>query len=77
VHEEVGLTIANPRYFGSQPWPFPNSLMLGFTAEYVSGEIVCDPAEITDANWYRRDDLPTIPPGMSIARKLIDTWLAG
>ena len=49
--------------------------MLGFQAEYLSGEIVCDPSEIVDAQWYRRDALPSIPPGISIARKLIDAWL--
>jgi NAD+ diphosphatase len=76
VREEVGIEITNPRYWGSQPWPFPHSLMLGFTAEWVSGEIECDPSEIVDANWYRKDELPTIPPRISIARKLIDAWLA-
>lgn len=76
VAEEVGVTIANPRYFGSQPWPFPNSLMVGFRADYVSGDIVCDPTEIVDAGWYRKDGLPIIPPGISIARKIIDSWLA-
>ena len=76
VHEEVGITVRNPAYVASQPWPFPNSLMLGFTAEYDSGDIVCDPTEIVDANWYRRDDLPMIPPGISIARRLIDDWVA-
>ncbi len=50
--------------------------MLGFRADYAGGEIVCDPAEIMDANWYRRDELPMIPPGISIARKLIDEWVA-
>ncbi len=76
VHEEVGVTVPNPGDFGSQPWPFPNSLMIGFRADYVGGDIVCDPAEIVDANWYRKDDLPMIPPGISIARKLIDAWVA-
>ena len=75
VHEEVGITVTRPHYFGSQPWPFPNSLMLGFQAEYESGEIECDPTEIMDAGWYRRGDLPMIPPGISIARKLIDHWV--
>jgi NAD+ diphosphatase len=51
--------------------------MIGFQAEWVSGDIVCDPAEILDAQWYRRDSLPNIPPRISIARKLIDAWLAG
>lgn len=76
VHEEVALTVTNPTYFGSQPWPFPNSLMVGFRAEYESGEIACDTREIADAGWYRRQDLPMIPPGISIARKLIDSWLS-
>ena len=75
VREEVSIEVRDPTYFGSQPWPFPNSLMVGFTATYESGEIVCDPTEIVDAGWYRRDDLPMIPPGISIARKLIDAWV--
>lgn len=75
VMEEVGVSVTSPRYFGSQPWPFPNSLMVGFRARYDAGDIVCDPGEIMDAGWYRKDDLPMIPPGISIARKLIDAWL--
>ena len=77
VREEVGVEVSNVRYWGSQPWPFPHSLMLGFHADFVSGDIVCDPTEIIDAQWYRRDALPAIPPGISIARKLIDAWLIG
>lgn len=75
VKEEVGIDVTNIRYVSSQPWPFPNSLMLGFEADWAGGEIVCDPVEILDANWYARDDIPPIPPGISIARKLIDRWL--
>jgi NAD+ diphosphatase len=75
VREEVGIEVASPRYFGSQPWPFPNSLMIGFRAEYASGEIECDPNEIAEADWFRRDQLPMVPPPISIARKLIDAWL--
>ncbi len=75
VREEVGVEVTNVRYWGSQPWPFPHSLMLGFHADYAGGDIVCDPTEIMDAQWYRRDALPAIPPGISIARKLIDAWL--
>ena len=75
VMEEVGIVIDNIRYVSSQPWPFPHSLMLGFEADYVSGDIVCDPTEIMDANWYERTSLPPIPPGISIARKLIDRWV--
>lgn len=76
VREEVGIEVGTVRYMGSQPWPFPHSLMLGFRAEWVSGDIECDPSEIMDANWYRKDALPNIPPGISIARKLIDAWLS-
>jgi NAD+ diphosphatase len=75
VREEVGIDVTNPTYFGSQPWPFPNSLMIGFHAEYAGGEIVCEPTEIAEANWYRRDELPMVPPSISIARKLIDSWM--
>ncbi|MDH3705897.1 MAG: NAD(+) diphosphatase [Acidimicrobiia bacterium] len=71
VHEEVGLTVGSLEYFDSQPWPFPNSLMLGFFAEYEDGEIVPDPAEILEADWYRYHSLPTIPPDLSIAHRLI------
>jgi NAD+ diphosphatase len=75
VREEVGVTVGNVSYRGSQPWPFPHSLMVGFRAEYLGGDLELDPTEIVDANWYRRDALPSIPPGISIARKLIDEWL--
>lgn len=75
VAEEVGLTVATPTYRGSQPWPFPHSLMIGFRAEYVGGEIECEPSEIADAQWFRRDALPQVPPGISIARTLIDEWV--
>jgi len=75
VREEVGIEVASPRYFGSQPWPFPHSLMIGFRADYASGEIECDPSEIAEAAWFRRDELPMVPPPISIARKLIDAWL--
>ncbi|HEY8090819.1 MAG TPA: NAD(+) diphosphatase [Polyangiaceae bacterium] len=75
IREEVGVEVRSPRYFGSQPWPFPHSLMVGFTADWASGEIHCDPAEIVDAHWFQRDALPQIPPPLSIARRLIDAWL--
>jgi NAD+ diphosphatase len=76
LREEVGIEVTGLRYFGSQPWPFPHSLMIGFTAEWAGGELQPDPAEIVDAGWFRADDMPRIPPGISIARKLIDDWLA-
>ncbi len=76
VFEEVGVQVGAVTYRGSQPWPFPHSLMIGFRAQWQSGEIQCDPTEIVDAQWYRRDALPNIPPRISIARKLIDEWIA-
>ncbi len=76
VHEEVGVRLSEMRYVASQPWPFPHSLMIGFEATWESGEIAIDGEEIIDAHWYRVDDLPTIPPPMSIARTLIDRWIA-
>lgn len=75
VREEVGVEIHDVHYVASQPWPFPHSLMLGFTARWATGDLVLDETEIADANWYRPDDLPMIPPGMSIARRLIDAWV--
>ncbi len=76
VLEEVGIQIANVRYFGSQPWPFPNSLMIGFTADYSEGELTLEEAEIADAGWFTPDALPEIPPKMTIARRLIDWFLS-
>lgn len=75
VREEVGITVSDVRYVASQPWPFPNSLMLGFTARHSSGDIVIDETEISDAQWFRRGDIPMIPGNISIARRLIDLWL--
>lgn len=76
VREEVGIEIRNPRYFASQPWPFPHSLMIAFTAEYAGGELVLDPNEIAEAHWYDPDDLPPLPGRISIARRLIDATVA-
>ena len=75
VDEEVGVRVKNIHYFGSQPWPFPNSLMLGFTADYAGGEIIPDETEIADAGWFRVDNLPNIPPKFSIARQMIDDFI--
>ena len=75
VLEEVGVEVGNMRYVSSQPWPFPHSLMIGFEASWVSGEIDIDEGEIVDAGWYTPDELPMIPPAMSIARTLIDRWV--
>jgi NAD+ diphosphatase len=74
VREEVGVTIAGIRYFGSQSWPFPHSMMIAFTAEYVGGEIVPDGVEIAEARFFDVDALPKLPPaGLSIASRLIGT----
>lgn len=75
VFEEVGLTVQNLKYFGSQSWPFPNSLMLGFHAEYAGGDIVCQPEEIADAQWFTKDSLPQTPPKTAISGWLIEEFL--
>ena len=76
VMEETGLTITNLRYFGSQPWPYPSGLMVGFHADYVSGEIKLQKEELAAGQWFGRDNLPEIPEKLSIARKIIDDWLS-
>ncbi len=75
VREEVGIEVKNLAYFGSQPWPFPNSLMVAFTAEWAGGEIQTEPLEIEDAGWYTVDGLPQLPPKLSIARAMIDDFV--
>lgn len=75
IQEEVGIAVKNIRYFGSQPWPFPHSLMIAFTAEYAGGEFDLEPEEIADARWFDARHLPQIPPRMSIARRLIDDFI--
>lgn len=76
IKEEIGLQVKNISYFGSQPWPFPDSLMLGFTAEYDSGELVIDNIEIEDAGWYRYDNLPGRPSvSISIAATMLDHFI--
>lgn len=76
IKEEVNVEVGDVRYFGSQPWPFPHSLMVGFTTRYARGDIILDPTEIEDARWFPRDALPKLPSRMSIARRLIDNFLA-
>lgn len=75
VMEETGLHIKNLRYFGSQPWPYPCGLMVGFTADYDSGKIHLQRSELSKGSWFDKDHLPHIPEKLSIARKLIDAWL--
>ncbi|MBI9102900.1 MAG: NAD(+) diphosphatase [Spirochaetales bacterium] len=77
IREEVGLEVKNIRYFHSQSWPFPNSLMCGFTAEWESGEIIPDEEEIDKAAWFSKDEMPTIPPYGSISRIIIDDFTTG
>lgn len=75
VKEEVNLTIRNIKYFSSQSWPYPCGVMVGFTADYESGEIELQEEELSRAAWFSKDSMPPIPDKMSIARKLIDDWL--
>jgi NAD+ diphosphatase len=75
VKEESGITVKDIRYFGSQPWPFPHSLMVGFTANYASGEITLSDGENVDVRWFTADNLPQLPGKLSIARKLIDWFV--
>lgn len=75
IMEEIGITVKNIRYYRSQFWPYPNSLMTGFLAEYQSGNIHPDGEEIEDANFFKREHLPDIPEHGSIARCMLDDWL--
>lgn len=75
LREEVGLEVNNIEYFGSQPWPFPDSLMIAFTANYVSGQIAVDHSEILTADWFSAHTLPEIPEKGTISRQLIDWFL--
>lgn len=76
VMEETQIAVTDVRYFGSQPWPFPHSMMIGFNARYESGEIEIQEEEIVEAAWYGPDNLPPVPKGgMSIAGWLIEDWL--
>lgn len=72
VREEANIEIGNLRYMGSQPWPFPHSLMVGFLADYQSGDLRLDPDELADGAFYPVDELPALPSPLSIARQLID-----
>ncbi len=75
IMEEAGIEVKNIQYFSSQPWPFPDSLMVGFTAEYAGGELKLDPNELCDADWYTVDRLPQIPGKISISWKLIQWFI--
>lgn len=75
IREEAGIEVKNIKYFGSQPWPFPNSLMLAFTAEHESGELQIDGNELAEAGWFSVEEIPNIPGKLSISRKLIDWFI--
>lgn len=74
IEEESGVRVRDIRYFGSQPWPFPDSLMVGFTAVYDGGTVVLRDDELEDVGWFSAEELPPVPPPHSIARALIDDF---
>jgi NAD+ diphosphatase len=76
IYEEAGILVDNLRYFGSQPWPYPHSLMIGFTASYAGGTIRIQESELIDADWFTADNLPLLSQPPSIARRMIDAFLA-
>jgi NAD+ diphosphatase len=75
VMEEASIEVKDLRYFGSQTWPFPSNIMVGFRAEYAFGELTPDGEEVIESGWFGRDNLPEIPHKGSIARAMIDAWL--
>ena len=77
ILEETGVEVEGLRYFGSQSWPFPHSLMVAFVARYRAGEIVIEHKELADARWFRRDALPELPLKASVARRMIDWYRDG
>lgn len=77
IREESSLEVSHIRYFGSQIWPFPSNLMVGFTAEWASGEPTPDGEEVVESGWFRRGGLPPLPGRVSLARRLVDAWLEG
>ena len=76
IGRETGLDVKNIRYFGSQPWPYPSGLMVGFIADYAGGDIHLQDDELSSGNFYTRDHLPELPRKLSLARKMIDWWIA-
>jgi NAD+ diphosphatase len=77
AREEVGIAVDRPLYGGSQTWPFPHQVMIGFTARHIAGEVVIDAEELARAEWFHYDALPELPPPLSLSRQLIDAWVAG
>jgi NAD+ diphosphatase len=76
VLEETGIEVDEVTYYGSQPWPFPHQIMIGFFARRCGGELRIDTTELEDARFFRRGELPMLPPPITVARKLIDAWFA-
>jgi NTP pyrophosphohydrolases containing a Zn-finger, probably nucleic-acid-binding len=76
IQEEVGLSVKNIAYLGSQPWPFPDSLMVGFSAQWEGGDIRVDNKEIIAADWFSPEDLPNLPRSGSIAYRMISQWIS-
>jgi NAD+ diphosphatase len=74
AYEEAGIQVSDCVYCGSQPWPYPHQVMIGFTARYRGGAIVLDETELSAAAWFRYDDLPDLPPPLSLSRQIIDAW---
>jgi NAD+ diphosphatase len=77
AEEEVGVTLTDVTYFGSQSWPFPHQIMIGFMAQYVSGEIRLDETELAQADWFHYREMPELPPPLSLSRQIIDAWVSG
>jgi NAD+ diphosphatase len=76
VAEETGVRVSDISYFGSQTWPFPHQIMIGFRAKYAGGDIQVDQTELDDVQWFKKDAMPPVPPPISIAGKLIEAWVA-
>jgi len=74
TREEVGLEVGEIRYLASQPWPFPHQLMVAFSAKWVGGALKLEEEELQDARWFRWDELPELPPPISLSRQVIDGW---
>ena len=77
IREEASIEVKDIRYFGSQTWPFPSNIMIGFHAEYDSGELKPDGDEVVESGWFERGNLPEIPHSGSIARTMLDAWVKG
>ena len=75
VMEEASIEVRDLRYFGSQTWPFPSNIMVGFRAEYASGVLTADGEEVVESGWFDKANLPEIPLKGSIARAMVDAWL--